>query len=63
MGFPTRFGGERVKKMMYKPFKNILTENSDLEMPQQKEILAQEFENWKGKMDQIDDVCVFGIKV
>lgn len=62
-GYPDQFGGEKGKKMMYKPFKNILTENSDLEMSQQKEILAQEFENWKGKMDQIDDVCVFGIKV
>ena len=62
-GYPDQFGGEKGKKMMYKPFKNILIENSDLEMSQQKEILAQEFEKWKGKMDQIDDVCIFGIKV
>lgn len=26
-------------------------------------LIDQNFENWKGEMEQIDDVCVFGVRV
>ena len=29
----------------------------------QKEKLDSEFENWKGSWEQIDDVCLIGIKI
>jgi hypothetical protein len=32
-------------------------------MEKQKEKLDQVFESWKGDLEQIDDVCVIGIRV
>ncbi len=61
-GFPDQFGGEKGKKIKYKPFKKILIENSNKTMQQQKEILTLEFNSWKGDLEQVDDVCVIGIK-
>ncbi len=62
-GFADQFGGEKGKKMKYRPFKKTLMQNSNKTMPQQKEILTLEFENWKNKQEQVDDVCVIGIKI
>lgn len=62
-GFADQFGGPKGKKLMYKPFKRLLTEMSSLEMPLQKNKLMQAFFDWKGELEQIDDVCVFGVRV
>ncbi len=62
-GFPDQFGGPNVKKFKYKPFKQLLLKNSNKPMNEQKEILNTVFEEWKGNLSQIDDVCVVGIKV
>ena len=62
-GFADQFGGPKGKKFKYKPFKQMLLENADKSMKEQKEILAQIFENWKGDLEQIDDVVVLGIKI
>jgi hypothetical protein len=32
-------------------------------MNEQKEYLDQFFENWKGNAEQVDDVCVIGVKI
>jgi hypothetical protein len=32
-------------------------------MERQKQVLEETFENWKGNIEQIDDVCVVGIRV
>ena len=61
-GFPDQFGGEKGKKIKYKAFKKILIENSNKTMLQQKEILNLEFNNWKGNLEQVDDICIIGIK-
>ena len=37
--------------------------NTNEEMETQKILLSTFFENWKGDFDQIDDICVFGVKV
>lgn len=62
-GFPDQFGGPRGKKYKYKPFKHKLLSNSGLPMDQQRMLLDTEFETWKGELEQIDDVCVFGIRL
>jgi hypothetical protein len=38
-------------------------EISDLPMKEQHEILKETFNEWRGDLDQIDDVCVFGVRV
>ena len=32
-------------------------------MTEQKEIMNNRFEEWRGNLEQVDDVVVFGIKV
>ncbi len=62
-GYADQFGGERGKKFMKVRFKELLLENSALELSQQKERLNSAFENWKGSLEQLDDVCVIGLKI
>ena len=56
-------GGEKGKKYMNKKFKKFLLEISALPMDQQEYLLKVEFTDWMGKNEQIDDVCVMGIKI
>ncbi|NUM49649.1 MAG: SpoIIE family protein phosphatase [Flavobacteriales bacterium] len=62
-GFADQFGGEKGKKFMYKSLKNLLLSFQDKGMNEQKRILKQEFDNWKGSNEQVDDVCVIGVRV
>ena len=62
-GFADQFGGEKGKKFKYVPFKKELLSNSGLPMDEQKTTLINTFENWQGDQDQIDDICVMGIRV
>ena len=62
-GFPDQFGGEKGRKFMYKPFKKLLLATVNESPDKQKEMIDQAFENWRGEMDQIDDVCVIGVTV
>ncbi len=62
-GYADQFGGPRGRKLMYKPFQEILHRIHHLPMPDQKEILDQEFEKWKGDFEQVDDVLVIGIRL
>lgn len=62
-GYPDQFGGPRGKKLKYKKFKEILTENSGLEMSKQKTILSETLDDWQGNLEQLDDICVIGIRV
>jgi tetratricopeptide (TPR) repeat protein len=62
-GFADQFGGPKGKKFMYKPFKELLLSIQEKTMEEQKIMLEQHFENWKGGLEQIDDVCVIGVRI
>jgi serine phosphatase RsbU (regulator of sigma subunit) len=62
-GYADQFGGEKGKKMMYKPFKNLLLSIQDKSMDEQKIILEQHFKEWKGGLEQVDDVCIIGMRI
>ncbi|PCJ81356.1 MAG: hypothetical protein COA57_14295, partial [Flavobacteriales bacterium] len=62
-GFADQFGGEKGKKFKYKPFKKLLLKLKDQPLDEQKEIINTEFDNWKGGCEQVDDVCIIGIRV
>tara|TARA_Y100000589_G_scaffold155323_1_gene147872 strand:+ start:102 stop:608 length:507 start_codon:yes stop_codon:yes gene_type:complete len=62
-GFADQFGGPKGKKFKYKPFKELLLSIQDKSMDEQKQIIEQTFINWKGDLEQVDDVCVIGVKV
>ena len=62
-GYPDQFGGEKGKKLMYKPFKKLFLSIHQEDMEKQKNILIDSFEKWKGLHEQVDDVCVIGVRV
>lgn len=62
-GFADQFGGPKGKKMKYKTFKDELIKVANQSMEQQKAHLNSFFENWMGDNEQIDDVCVIGIRL
>ena len=62
-GFQDQFGGEKGKKYRSLKFRNLLQSISDKSTDEQKELIEQEFTSWLGDYEQIDDVCVMGVKV
>ena len=62
-GYPDQFGGEKGKKYKYKRFKELLIRNSNLRMGAQKAKISSEFLEWKQGFEQIDDVCVMGVRI
>jgi tetratricopeptide (TPR) repeat protein len=62
-GFADQFGGPKGKKYMYKPFKELLINIHDKSMDEQKLILEKHFEDWKGGHEQVDDVCIIGVRI
>lgn len=62
-GYVDQFGGEKGKKLKAKPFKKMLLDIQHLSMSEQKIHLDQAFETWRGDLEQIDDVCVIGVKI
>jgi serine phosphatase RsbU (regulator of sigma subunit) len=62
-GFPDQFGGEKGKKLKWKGFKNVLQNLSDTPIYAQLPVLKTFFEKWKGDLEQLDDVCIIGVKL
>lgn len=62
-GYIDQFGGLKGKKFKSRPFKNLLLEIVDLPMDEQRAILDTRFIEWCGEHEQIDDVCVFGVRI
>ena len=62
-GYVDQFGGEKGKKFKAKSFKELLVSIQEKSMEEQKSIIDETFENWKRDLEQIDDVCVIGLRV
>ncbi|MGZ3900495.1 MAG: tetratricopeptide repeat protein [Bacteroidia bacterium] len=62
-GYADQFGGPKGKKFKYKPLQEIILGFADVEMKKQKEILEHKFNEWKGELEQVDDVLIIGIKI
>jgi len=62
-GYADQFGGKNGKKFKYKQLNELLTHISDLPMEQQKIKLENAFNDWKGNLEQVDDVCIIGIRL
>ena len=61
-GYTDQFGGTKRKKYLRKNFRKKLLEIHQYPLNEQKRLLNEEFYAWKGKIEQIDDVLVMGIK-
>lgn len=62
-GFADQFGGPKGKKFKYKQFEELLVSINHKTMQEQANILTEKFDNWKGSLEQVDDVCVIGVRV
>ena len=62
-GFGDQFGGPNGKKYKSARLKELLRKISGLPVADQRKNLLNEFENWRGEIEQIDDVCIIGLRV
>lgn len=61
-GYQDQFGEESNKKFKYANFKTFLQEISPLSLAAQKDRLHSNFKAWKGNLDQLDDICIIGVR-
>jgi serine phosphatase RsbU (regulator of sigma subunit) len=61
-GYADQFGGERGKKFKYKPFKKLILDHAGLPMEEQNSKLTRFLKEWMGDNDQVDDICMIGLK-
>lgn len=62
-GFVDQYGGKKRKKFKTRNFKKLLMSIQDESMQDQKVLLEEAFDNWQGNNEQIDDVCVLGLRI
>jgi serine phosphatase RsbU (regulator of sigma subunit) len=62
-GYADQFGGPRGKKFMAGNFRQLLSDVSKLPIERQKTMLNQTIEEWRGNLEQVDDILIIGVKV
>ncbi|MCC5921176.1 MAG: SpoIIE family protein phosphatase [Cyclobacteriaceae bacterium] len=62
-GFQDQFGGELNRKYMTRRFRSFLKSIHRLPSEEQEELLEQEFLNWKGNEQQLDDILIMGLRI
>ncbi len=62
-GFADQFGGPKGKKFKYKQLEDLLLSIHAKPVKEQELTLEKSFLDWRGSLEQIDDVCIIGIRV
>lgn len=62
-GFADQFGGPKGKKFKYKQLMELILSLNQDSLAQQQEVLNTSFNNWRGDLEQVDDVTIIGIRV
>ncbi|MBI3510581.1 MAG: tetratricopeptide repeat protein [Bacteroidetes bacterium] len=76
-GYADQFGGDKArladknksgsfgqgKKFKTANIRNLLVANAGRPMKEQYDVLEKTFDRWKGNLEQVDDVCVMGIRI
>jgi serine phosphatase RsbU (regulator of sigma subunit) len=62
-GYADQFGGPKGKKFKYKPLNEMLINISTKPLSEQSEILSNRFNDWRGDLEQVDDVLIIGIQL
>ena len=60
-GYADQFGGPKGKKFKYSSFKDVLLKIQKLPTKEQAYQLNKIIEDWKGTLEQVDDILVIGI--
>ncbi|MCO5260751.1 MAG: SpoIIE family protein phosphatase [Crocinitomicaceae bacterium] len=62
-GYYDQFGGVDQKKYSIRRLLELIMSNISLPLVDQKEIIENEFENWKGTLEQTDDVTIVSLRI
>lgn len=62
-GYADQFGGIQGKKFKYKKLKELLTVISSSSIENQQNKIEKTFDDWKGNLEQVDDVVIIGLKI
>jgi serine phosphatase RsbU (regulator of sigma subunit) len=62
-GYQDQFGGDKGKKYKAANLKNLLLSNINEPMKRQCFLLQNELNTWRRDNEQIDDVCVIGVRI
>jgi serine phosphatase RsbU (regulator of sigma subunit)/rhodanese-related sulfurtransferase len=62
-GYTDQFGGPKGKKFKYKQMKALLQSICNQPLNEQKRILDDIINNWKGDLEQTDDILIIGFKI
>jgi len=62
-GYADQFGGAKGKKFKYKSLQQLLLSIEGKPMEDQKNILYTSIQEWKGNLEQVDDILVIGVRV
>ena len=62
-GYQDQFGGPKGKKYLRVKMKKFILSIQKQTMKEQLVSFEKEFNSWRGNQDQIDDVCVMGVKI
>ena len=62
-GYADQFGGEKGKKFKFKSLQQLLLENHKKPLVEQRNILEKTFDDWRGTLEQVDDVLIIGLRI
>ncbi len=62
-GYSDQFGGDRGKKFKQASMRDLILNIQGTSLDEQKSTLGNTIDSWRGELEQIDDICVIGIRV
>lgn len=62
-GYADQIGGELQKKFKYKQLQELIEKNCTSDMQLQQKIYYQVINDWKGQLEQVDDILLMGIRI
>jgi serine phosphatase RsbU (regulator of sigma subunit) len=62
-GYADQFGGENAKKFMQKRLKELLSSIYTKPMQHQLSLIHSNLLTWMGNLEQVDDICMAGIRL
>ncbi len=62
-GYADQFGGPEGKKFKYSTLKKLLMDIREKPLGEQRNILDSTLEEWKGRLEQLDDILIIGCRI